>query len=161
MNGEKTLAKGKLLIAAIGIAALYLLLVVIVDAIIEVEEHVDTPSIRIIYEPYGDNDTAVRITSVDPAPVPINDTSLYVRFTIESTTYLLTGALLDINGLDFGNATENITFEDRDGDGNVSVNDTFLVRSEENGGWFDPHNPSWIYLIYDPSGEAMNPKLNR
>jgi len=47
---------------------------------------------------------------------------------------------------------------DNDGDGNISINDTILVRSRENGGWYDADEPTWIYLVYDPSGEEMNPK---
>lgn len=158
MKNEQAPTNGNIILFALGIAGLYLLLVVILDAIIEVEEPVETPEITIEFLPYGENDTAILITNVTPTAVPINDTSLYIKTKIDNTSVTLVGSLRDETGLDFGNETVNITFLDNDGDGNVSINDTLLLRSEENGGWFDPLGGTRIYLIYDPSGEEMNPK---
>jgi len=78
MNKESPLSGGKLILAAICLAALYLLLVVIIDVIIDVEEPVDTPRISLEFQSHGENDTAILITNVTPAPVSINDTSLHI-----------------------------------------------------------------------------------
>jgi len=94
----------------------------------------DDTDVGIVYQPFGNNDFAWHIESVDPNPVSVYSVSYNLVNQFGDEVSGGQGRVKDIYGLNYGDFPTNISYFDNDRDGRISAGDVFLVRNVQNGG---------------------------
>jgi len=117
-------------------------------------------TVTITEQPFGNNDCAYPIVSVEPAPPSV----LVMSYSLLDDTGTIIagvhGLVADIYGLNFDDEYTNISFQDNDRDGKVSAGDVFLLKNKINGGqWIEGYS-LLLKNISDENVEKVEISIN-
>ena len=154
MNKEQAKNSGMIILYALGIAGLYLLLVMTVDLIIEEEDKLETPSINGVYQPAENHDASYFIEKVDPDAVSVISVDYFLLDASSGAVPGVQGSVKEIYGLNFEDPYTNVSFQDNDRDGKISSGDIFLIKNTNNGG--QAQSGYSLLLKFSVTGDKMN-----
>ena len=113
-----------------------------------------TPTVGAVYQPFGENNSAVHIEKVDPDAVSVISVNYILLDERGTAVPGVQGSVKDIYWKDTDFEQSNVSFYDNDLDGKISAGDVFIIVSKENGGQAEPGYS--LLLKFDVTGDKMN-----
>lgn len=107
-----------------------------VDGTVTIRGRIHDPGydIRMVYQPFGNNDFAYFVESVEPDAIPVYSINYSLVNPEVSMGHVYRGRLQDIYEINFDDQFTLITYHDNDRDGMVTAGDVFLLKNTWNGG---------------------------